>query len=137
MSALPHFDACLVCDTIRPELNGKLIILGFLGVCPNVDIGIVHLDQPSIVTFLIYGGPGEGAFSATVSIVDESDGRTIAQTTSVGFTPSPITATTLAPSLLLTFGHAGDYSLRLLINEREHFRADFRVSQGVPSFAAI
>lgn len=129
MAALPHFETCLVCDAIRPEANGKLILLGFLGVCPYVDISVSYLDQPTVLTFLVAGGPGDASFSADVAIVDE-DEQTVARTAVATFTATPTSSTTLAPAMILAFGHPGTYSVRLSINGAEHFRTSFRVSQG-------
>jgi hypothetical protein len=39
--------SCIVCDLVRPEMDGKLIILGFLCVCPRVDIRVARLDRPT------------------------------------------------------------------------------------------
>jgi hypothetical protein len=42
----PAIDYCLVCEGVRQEFGGKLTILGFFGVTPNVDIGVGNLNQP-------------------------------------------------------------------------------------------
>ena len=129
MSAIPRFEACIVCDIVRPELNGKLILLGFIGICPNVEVGLLHIDQAAAVTFVLSGGPGDGTFSGYVTVVDESDQRVVAETTEMPFTAQPNAPTTLAPTLLLTFGRPGAFSVRLFIEDAEQFRGAFRVVQ--------
>lgn len=131
MSLVPHFDSCLVCDIIRPELGGKLIILGYFGVCPNVDVGIPRLDQPIVLTFLFSGGPGEGSFTTSFEVIDEMDSRVIASAAPLPAVGNPGGATTLASTLLLVFGHPGHFAIRCLVDGSEHFRGRFRVSQGL------
>ena len=126
---MPAIESCLVCDLVRPELGGKLVILGFYGICPYVDVGIVHLDQPAVLTFLLAGGPGEGSSTLTVDVVDETE-RVIASTASLAFEANPGGATLVAPTLLLIFGHAGRFAVRCMVDQVEHFRGYFRVSQG-------
>lgn len=53
-----RIDSCLICDAVRPELNGKLLILDFLGICPNVDIRVPALDQPTAQSPIVVGGDG-------------------------------------------------------------------------------
>jgi hypothetical protein len=121
----------MVCDFVRPELNGKLIVLGLMGVCPNVEIGVPYLDQPIGLTFLLTGDPGDGVHTGHVAIFDEDDQRIIAESVEQTIILSPKSATTLAPAFFLVFGHPGLFSLRLYVQDQEHFRATFRVVQGI------
>lgn len=129
MPVPPKFATCLVCEAIRPELHGKLILLGFFGVCPNVAVGLRHLDQPAVLTFLLSGSSGDGSFVATYEIVDESDQRVIA-TTAQEIIAVPDKPTQLVQTLLPTFGHAGEFSIRCVIGGAEAFRGLFRVTAG-------
>jgi hypothetical protein len=128
---IPKIETCLVCDLVRPELGGKLAILGFYGICPHVDIGLQHLDQPAVLTFVLAGGTGQGTFPLTVDIVDENQ-RVIASISGLAFEANPKGATLVATTLMLIFGHAGRYAVRCLIDQAEIFRAYFAVSQGRP-----
>jgi hypothetical protein len=137
MAVIPRLDTCLVCDMIRPELGGKVTILGHLGICPNVDVGVPRLDQPVALTFFIAGGPGDGTFMASFDVVDEADERVLASTGSVECSATRVTATYFAPLLVLTFGSAGRFAVRCIVDEQERFRGRFAVSQGVvPSMAS-
>ena len=126
---IPTIESCLVCDFVRPELNGKLIILGFFGICPNVDVAISQLDQPTALTFVFSGTSGEGLIDLQFDVLDEVESRVVASTSPQAFQASP-KATVLAPTLLLVFGHAGRFAVRCHMNGSERFRAHFAVSQG-------
>ena len=127
---IPVFNACLVCEAIRPELNGKLIVLGLFGICPHVNVFLQHLDQPAVLTFLISGGPGDRSFLRSLQIVDEGNQRVVAESAPASSIAFPNSATQLVDTLLPTFGHGGQFSIRCLIDGVEQFRADFSVSQG-------
>lgn len=122
----------MVCESIRPELQGKLILLGFFGVCPNVEVALQHLDQPAVLTFLLSGGPGDGTFFASFDILDESNQQPVVAAAPVQFFALPNAGTHLATTLLVTFGHTGQFSLRCIIDGIERFRGAFRVKQGPP-----
>lgn len=126
-----RFRACLVCDLVRPEAAGKLALLGFFGVCPNVHIQIAHLDQPTVLTFLFSGDPGEGPHNASVTLVDESHGSVIASAAPLSVTTLREVPTLVTVSLIVVFRHAGRFSARLLFEEEEQFRGEFHVSQGL------
>lgn len=128
MYLIPKFDDCLVCEAVRPELGGKSIILGYVGICPNVDISVGRLDQPIFLTFLVTGGPGNGVFDATFQIVDDK-GLVVGSIGPWQFKAIPTSATTLASTLAPTFGHPGVFALRVLVRNIEQFRAVFRIGQ--------
>lgn len=48
----PNFNYCLVCEGVRQELGGKLTILGFYGITPNVEIVVVNQNNPLGLTFI-------------------------------------------------------------------------------------
>ena len=127
---IPTFDTCLVCDQIRAELNGKLIIFGYLGICPSVDITLTQLDQPTLLTFLISGHGGEGPHTASVDIVDDTD-TVIAGVAGVPFEAQPNRRTDFGPAVLVVFGRAGVFAVRCIVDGAEQYRAHFRIRQGV------
>lgn len=120
----------MVCDTVRPELNGKLIVLGYFGICPNVVVGIPQLDQPTVLTFVFSGSPGEGSFMVTFEVSDEVDGRVLSSTPPAPLHAKPASMTTLVTTFLLAFGHAGQFAIRCFIDGAEGFRGQFQVEQG-------
>jgi hypothetical protein len=126
---IPEIQNCVVCDFVRPELNGKVIVLGFFGVCPNVDVSVPQLDQPTALTFLFTGSPGSGTYLLTFDVVDESQRRVVASTAGGSFDAAPDARTVLAPTLLLVFGHPGTFVIRCLVDQAERYRSTFNVSQ--------
>lgn len=96
-------------------------------------VGIQHIDQPTFLTFLMAGDPADGTFSATVHVVDESDQRVVASTAEMPVMATPGAITLVAPTLLMTFGRPGLYSVRLNFGEEENFRGEFHIAQGIPS----
>lgn len=50
----PNFNYCLICDLLHPEGGGKVTILGFYGLAPNVEVALGNLAQPLNLTF--FGG---------------------------------------------------------------------------------
>jgi hypothetical protein len=76
----PPINFCIVCEGIRPELGGKLSILGFFGVTPNVDIGVVRLEQPLSVTVVLGFGvvPDANPYNHSI-VVRNPDGSVLFQ----------------------------------------------------------
>ncbi len=59
--AFPQIDHCIVCDEVRLESGGKASILGFYGIVPQVELGIVDFSKPlPKLCFIFIGGPGSG-----------------------------------------------------------------------------
>lgn len=127
MTRVPDFDQCLVCDLVRPEPDGKVMLLGFFGACPNVEIGIRDMERPTALTFLFLGGPADEPFTASFDVVDEDGDRVIAASVPVPCPAAPGARTNLAPMLLVVFGHPGRFAARCLVDGVERFRGQFRV----------
>lgn len=49
----PQLDFCIVCENLRPEYGGKLTILGFYGLSPNVDILTPQLMVSLQIAFIL------------------------------------------------------------------------------------
>lgn len=126
--------SCIVCDMIRPEINGKLMILGFLGVCPYVDIRLPRLDRPTPLTFLLSGHLDGKVDTFAVEILSEKDGVSVASTREgqIGFAETT-GAINVAPTLLVTFGRPGGFMVRCLADGRECYTGKLTVAQGEAS----
>ena len=48
----PNFSYCIICETIRPEMGGKLSILGFYGIAPSVEVVVVNPTLPVNLCFV-------------------------------------------------------------------------------------
>ena len=109
-------------------MYGKLTILGFLGISPNVDVAVQRLDQPTVLTFLILGGPGAGMSTISFDVFDQGEQRVVAAVPPGPLMVNPNTRTSVIASLVLTFGHPGTFSFRCYVDGAERFHASFRVS---------
>jgi hypothetical protein len=125
---IPKFDDCIVCEGIREELHGKMTLVGFLGICPNVDFGLQALDQPAIMMFMLFGGPGDGTYTGWIDILDEATGRVLAATAPAPFIAKPTARTVIGAQVGAIFGHAGTFIIRLFVDGIERFRSTFIVS---------
>lgn len=113
----------------RPEAGDKLIILGYLGVVPNVSIGVKHLDRPVPVTFLLSGTSGHAEQKLTVDVVATEGTRSIASSgEKLLQVDSSDRRFRMAQTLLLTFGYAEEYAVRCMINGEVRFRGVFSVA---------
>lgn len=131
----PSFDFCLICDGARPEIGGKLTILGFYGVAPNVEIVVGNPAAPVNVG-LVAGFP------------PVSDTQTIYQHSFVIFKPdhtplqqTPPTRLNISPTGrgLVVFGFIipppiafGSYSICILVNGETKLDKTIRVRQATP-----
>jgi hypothetical protein len=125
-----QIDSCLVCELVRPEPSGKLSVLGFFGILPNVSIGLFRLDQPTILTFLFSGTFSAGTFALSFAVIDPENNRVIAST------DSELTAaegTVALPwGMVFTFGRPGTFIVQCTVDSVEQFRDSFRITQGTP-----
>jgi hypothetical protein len=55
----PNSEFCIICEGIRPEIGGKVTILGFYGMAPHVEILVPVLGASTSVSFLIGFAPPE------------------------------------------------------------------------------
>ena len=95
---------------------------------PNVDVALQHLDQPAALTFVLLGGPGEGTFSASFEVFDESEQRILAAAAAGTLAATPTTRTVAIIQLVINFGHPGAFVLRCFLNGVPSYNAPFRVS---------
>jgi hypothetical protein len=106
--AFPEIAQCLVCEIIRPEEGGKLSILGFFGMAPNVEIQIQNLDVPLVgLAFVFLGSAFEYDPSGPpqfISILLKSPaGSTVVETP-----PTPLNVPTLRGNrTMIASGFAG------------------------------
>jgi hypothetical protein len=129
----PQPKHCLVCDLIRPEQAGKLSLLGFSGVCPDVELKIRDFEKLIEISFLVVCiTAGAGTFSARFEIKDPA-GK--------GLLPMPFTRTAevLQTAARLNLGLSvqqlkltgqGDYTLEVAFDNLAPARFIFKTSQG-------
>ncbi len=115
----PNFDACVICDIIRPELGGKSILIGYYGVTPNVDITIQDINRGMMLSILPSCPPAPETnedFQYVMSIT-RPDGLGIFQSPALKIVHAPgkrlnfPLAFNIAPPIL-----PGRYSIRITVN---------------------
>jgi hypothetical protein len=115
---------------VRPELNGKLIILGYFGVCPHVEVKIPQLDRLVSLAFVLSGSLTAGQHEVVLEILEQASDRVVVSTAKQ---PLTIDAgegrVNLAPTLPIAFQKPGSYEIRCLVDGFEAFRGAFRVVQ--------
>jgi hypothetical protein len=134
----PKIRHCLVCEDIRIERGHKAIILGFYGIAPDVDIGILDFSKPmDRLMFLLTAERGAtgGEYKVLLQILDESDCELQKSGQS-----GPIDVVVAAdPAATNSFGFGavglhlpkpGRYTLRMSVNGEKHYENTFNVQQG-------
>jgi len=133
----PPIRFCLVCEVVRVEERGKVSLLGFYGVAPEVTIGLPHFQAPlAQLGFLLSCTPAQGTFNLSTRLTDDA-GAVILETSpaSVSLNPPPgILYMNLNLQMAgVHFPHAGTYRLALIVDGEEHFQTTFRVRQEAPT----
>lgn len=135
----PKFKYCLICDNARDEANGKVTLLGFLGVAPDVEI-FIGAPQPGVVnalqlSFVFIGGPGSGTFDVTYQLYDVVQQKVLATiatgqpTTIVPRVGPNIGNVNFLINVMMPVLHFGEYELRLLISGQVTYTGRFKVSK--------
>lgn len=130
----PTINYCIVCEGIRQEMGGKLSILGFFGVTPNVDIGVGRLDQPLVLAVVLGFGAVTDAnqvYNHSVAIFNP-DGSVLFQS------PTAKINTLLGkPGLIVSGSPAiprvpGPRTIKVIINGETRFESQFMIRQATP-----
>jgi hypothetical protein len=66
--AFPKITACIVCEGVRAELNGKHLLLGYFGVAPDVSITFQDITLPMQLCFVFAAGKGAGKFKLELRV---------------------------------------------------------------------
>lgn len=137
----PKFKYCLIADNARDEANGKVTLLGFLGISPEVELFIGPPAAPPGVlnalglSFLFIGGPGSGTFDVTYELYDVDQKKVLATintgqpTQLVPRVPTRPGNTNFVINVTMPVPHFGEYELRLLVSGQVTYTGRFKVSQ--------
>jgi hypothetical protein len=127
----PNFDYCIICDLIRPEMAGKVAILGYYGMTPHVDILILNSSIPTQISLLCGFAPIRDADRyESVTVISRPDGTAIFQ--------SPPMLLNISPTGRGLFGMGfaippnspfGRYSIRIVVNGEAKLDTSFNVRQ--------
>jgi hypothetical protein len=126
----PDITYCVVCDGVRPETGGKLIILGFYGLCPNVNIILADPTQPMQLGFVIGLSPADATrqYFGTATLLSP-EGAILAQTT-----PNPIQVSAGTPGVVALgmaayFATPGRYRIQMRVEDTIVWGDSFSVRQ--------
>lgn len=128
----PNFNYCIVCDIIRPELGGKIILLGFYGLTPDVLVPVANINHPVVLSILAAFPPpppeASTPYESITSIV-RPDGVGIFQTPPIRLAVSkgrgvalPL-AFNIPPPIL-----PGRYTVRITVNGEVKMDTSFSIS---------
>jgi len=124
----PNIDYCLVCEVARAEVGNKLMILGFYGLAPNVDIFVDNLTAPLNLTFVMgIGVADQEQEYGTVLIVTKPDGSTLVQIQPARLQISPTSRGVFVVSILARLPLAGRYGLRVTTNSEVKLETTFAI----------
>lgn len=131
----PNFTYCVVCDMVRPELGGKVILLGFYGLTPEVLVPVANISHPVVLSILAAFPPpppeAKDPYEFVMSIA-RPDGVGIFQTPPIRLAVSkgrgvalPL-AFNIPPPIL-----SGRYTVRILVDGE--LKMDTSFSVGTPA----
>lgn len=131
----PNFDFCIVCEGIRPEVGGKLTILGFYGVAPNVEVVVSNPNQPIMLSFVagVPPAPGPGVYQNVIMVI-RPNGTVALQTP-----PSPLNVPhtgrgIIGSSFVLRPPHSwGKHQIRVFVNNEIKLDASFSLRPPTPA----
>jgi uncharacterized protein DUF6941 len=132
----PPIRHCLVCESVRVEERGKVTLLGFYGIAPDVIILLPNFQTPfAQLGFFLLGGQGQGNFNVSARLADEA-GVVVLETPAAPVTINP-PANEMYINLNIQligvpFPRAGTYRFSLFVDGAEHFWATFQLRQQTP-----
>jgi len=132
----PNFSYCIICDGIRPEVGGKLTVLGFYGMAPNVEIVISNLNQP-INLALVAGFPPvidvQGPYNHSI-VITRPDNVVLQRMGPAGLNVVPGGAGIVGFGFGIAPPYAlGTYPIRILVNNEVKLETSFRLRSAVPA----
>jgi len=129
----PLIRHCLVCEEVRPEVQGKSSILGFYGVAPNVNLVIQDpAKRVERLSFLLICEPGEGDHKVSVRI-ENPRGEPILTTPEADFSfpPAPQPVNLIIAIAPVLFPMVGRHRFVLFVRGNEQFHTFFDIQQAV------
>jgi hypothetical protein len=131
-----NIDFCILCESVRPEPNGKANILGFYGVLPDAAIQVGELGKPVETLMFLMGMSGDSpAFSVTANILNP-DGSILVPSkpaAAVNFPElkSPLRGLGGLLFQKVIFTHPGAHVLQVFVEGREAYKRSFLIGVGV------
>ena len=127
----PPIHHTLICELAKAEGSGKLSALGMFGIAPSVTIGVLDLTKPVDLTFVLFGGSGDGHHDMSFEIVGPNGQPVFQAPPAIGVDVPPTRATvSLVMKVNPTFPAVGQYTIRLLVDGAVHYEERFEIAQG-------
>lgn len=125
----PRIQTCIVCEGVRAEPFGKLLIFGYYGVAPEVQIALLDYSVPVNLCFLFPGGAGSGNFRVAVRLTapDGTNRESIDGQGSTSFGP---VRSNIVVYFQNTLPGPGRYTLTLLVDGRDNYQTAVELRQG-------
>lgn len=131
----PAITFCAICESVRPEVGGKLSILGFFGMTPYVDIATQSLTLPLALMVVAGFGPVDDAttvYNHFFTIINPDGSEFLPATP-----PSRINVA-LGQTGIIAIGVSnvprveGRRTIRLYINRELSFESQFNIRPMTP-----
>ena len=131
----PLIRHCLICEEVRPEVKGKLSILGFYGVTPDVSIRIQDLAKPiERLCFLLVSGPGDGDHKVSIRIEGPAGELVFTGPESdFSFPSSPQPLNLVITVALIPFAVFGRHRFVFVVQGSEMFQTSFEIQKEIPA----
>lgn len=125
---------CIVCEDIRPEVQGKYAILGFFGLLPHVNIKVKEMGKPlARLVFLANVEGDAGKYKLKFSVVGPDKKKVFTDIPLGEFeiNRDPTQRALIVVNVLgLIFQKEGIYTVRVIHANKAFFESTFRVDQG-------
>jgi hypothetical protein len=112
--------------------RGKLTLLGFAGICPDVQLYVETTQLPLQLAFVLVCGRGAGKFQTAFQLSKDGHGPFL----KAGPTDSEILAnkssTNYSFQIIGSFPGAGRYRVELLADGKQQYVSTFDLIQGSP-----
>ena len=127
--SFPNADFCIVCESVRPEIGGKVQLLGFYGLAPHVEILVANMAQALAVSFLV-GFPAVPAQDTNrlhehFFIVTDPNGKVLIQTPSVPLNVEAGKRVQIAMGYIMPPTVAGKHVLKVLVDNEAKLETTF------------
>lgn len=131
----PKIRACLIAEDTREERYRKITVLGLYGITPDVEIALQDITKPIPITFMLFGGPGEGKYRVRPRLVSEQGVELIqVNPYEIEFPPgTSVGGHNLMINIpVIKFPGRGLYRFILEIDGQSHYETSFRIRPGLP-----
>ena len=132
----PNFDYCIICETVRPEVGGKLTLLGFYGLAPNVELAIANPVAPSTITLVAGFPPVPDAHAVYEHMIQirRPDQGIVMQSPLSRLNVSPVGRGIVVSGFVIPPPYVfGAYSIRILVNNEPKLETSVRLRSATPA----